>query len=72
MQDGTELGRTAKQFMDEGGLVREVIIGVIGERVEGPESADGFILDGFPRTNARLRRSARRWTSSVARSRRSS
>jgi adenylate kinase len=49
--EGTELGRTAKQYMDSGDLVPdEVIIGVIGERVEGPEAADGFILDGFPRT----------------------
>jgi adenylate kinase len=51
VQDGTELGITAKRFMDEGGLVPdEVIIGVIAARVEGPDSADGFILDGFPRT----------------------
>ncbi len=49
--DGTQLGVTAKKYMDEGGLVPdEVIIGVIGERVEGPDAADGFILDGFPRT----------------------
>ncbi len=51
VKDGTELGITAKRFMDEGGLVPdEVIIGVIAARVEGPDSADGFILDGFPRT----------------------
>jgi adenylate kinase len=49
--EGTELGQTAKRYMDAGELVPdEVIIGVIGERVERPESADGFILDGFPRT----------------------
>jgi len=49
--DGTELGATAKEFMDRGDLVPdEVIIGVIAERVESPEAADGFILDGFPRT----------------------
>lgn len=49
--EGSELGQTAKKFMDEGGLVPdEVIIGVIAERVEDPEAADGFILDGFPRT----------------------
>jgi adenylate kinase len=49
--DGTGLGETAKRYMDAGDLVPdEVIIGVIGERVERPESADGFILDGFPRT----------------------
>ena len=51
VSEGTELGQTAKQYMDDGGLVPDdVIIGVIGERVEGPEAADGFILDGFPRT----------------------
>lgn len=49
--EGTELGRTAKEYMDRGDLVPdEVIIAVIGERVERPEAADGFILDGFPRT----------------------
>ena len=51
VKDGTELGQTAKEYMDRGDLVPdEVIIGVIGERVENPEAADGFILDGFPRT----------------------
>ena len=51
VSEGTELGRTAKEYMDAGDLVPdEVIIGVIGERVEDPEAADGFILDGFPRT----------------------
>lgn len=47
----TELGRTAKQYMDQGDLVPdEVVIGLIAERIQGPEAADGFILDGFPRT----------------------
>jgi adenylate kinase len=51
VRDETELGRTAKEYMDRGDLVPdEVIIGVIAERVENPEAADGFILDGFPRT----------------------
>ena len=51
VRDGTELGRTAQEYMDKGDLVPdEVIIGVIGERVEAPEAGDGFILDGFPRT----------------------
>jgi adenylate kinase len=49
--EGTELGQTAQKYMNEGGLVPDdVIIGVIAERVEGPDAADGFILDGFPRT----------------------
>jgi adenylate kinase len=53
VRDGTELGREAKQYMDRGDLVPdEVIIGMIAERVESAEAADGFILDGFPRTAA--------------------
>lgn len=51
VRDETELGRTAKEYMDRGDLVPdEVIIGVIAERVSDHEAADGFILDGFPRT----------------------
>jgi adenylate kinase len=48
---GTELGRSAKEYMDRGDLVPdEVIVGMIGERIDSEEAADGFILDGFPRT----------------------
>jgi adenylate kinase len=37
--------------MDRGDLVPdEVIVGMIGERIDSSEAADGFILDGFPRT----------------------
>jgi adenylate kinase len=51
VRDGTDLGREAKEYMDRGDLVPdEVIVGVIAERVASPEAADGFILDGFPRT----------------------
>jgi adenylate kinase len=51
VREGTELGLQAKEYMDRGDLVPdEVIVGVIGERVADPEAADGFILDGFPRT----------------------
>ena len=51
VREGTEIGKQAKEYMDRGDLVPdEVIIGVIGERVEGEEASDGFILDGFPRT----------------------
>ena len=51
VREGTELGRKAKEYMDAGDLVPdEVIIGVIAERIQGDEAADGFILDGFPRT----------------------
>jgi adenylate kinase len=49
--DGTELGKKAKEYMDNGDLVPdEVIIGVILEEVESQAAADGFLLDGFPRT----------------------
>ena len=51
VRDETELGRKAKEYMDRGDLVPDdVIIGVIAERVASHEAADGFILDGFPRT----------------------
>lgn len=51
VRDETELGRMAKEYMDRGDLVPdEVIVGAIGERIDSPEAADGFILDGFPRT----------------------
>ena len=53
VRDGTDLGRQAKEYMERGDLVPDdVIIGMIAERVESPEAADGFILDGFPRTTA--------------------
>jgi adenylate kinase len=51
VREGTEIGRQAKEYMDRGDLVPdEVIVGVIAERIDQPEAADGFILDGFPRT----------------------
>jgi len=51
VREGTELGRAAKGYMDRGDLVPdEVIVGMIGQRIDSPEAADGFILDGFPRT----------------------
>ena len=51
VRDETELGKSAKAYMDAGDLVPdEVIVGVIAERIDSEEAADGFILDGFPRT----------------------
>jgi adenylate kinase len=51
VRDQTELGRTAKEYMDRGDLVPDkVIVGVIAERIDSEEAGDGFILDGFPRT----------------------
>jgi len=51
VKEGTEIGNQVKEFMDRGDLVPDdVIIGVIAERLQQEEAADGFILDGFPRT----------------------
>ena len=51
--NGTDLGRKAKQYMDEGNLVPdELILGIVAERVAQPDCQNGFILDGVPRTLA--------------------
>jgi adenylate kinase len=53
VREGTDIGSQAKEYMDRGDFVPdEVMVGVIAERVDQPEAADGFILDGFPRTIA--------------------
>jgi adenylate kinase len=53
VREGTELGRRAKQYMDRGDLVPdEVVIAMVMDRITEPDCADGFILDGFPRTVA--------------------
>lgn len=47
----TELGLAAKAIMDAGDLVgNEIMIGLVRERIAMPDAADGFVLDGFPRT----------------------
>lgn len=51
VREGTDLGLKAKAFMDRGDLVPDdVIIGMILDCVSGGSCADGFLLDGFPRT----------------------
>lgn len=48
---GTEVGREAKSIMEAGNLVSdEIIIRIVAERIDQPDCAGGFILDGFPRT----------------------
>ncbi|WP_259780380.1 adenylate kinase [Aestuariispira ectoiniformans] len=50
---GSEIGRKAKAIMDAGKLVDdETMIGIISDRLDQPDLANGFILDGFPRTVA--------------------
>ncbi|OGA54844.1 MAG: adenylate kinase [Betaproteobacteria bacterium RIFCSPLOWO2_12_FULL_62_13] len=47
---GTPLGLEAKRYMDEGALVPDhVVIELVKQRVEEPDCAKGFIVDGFPR-----------------------
>ena len=51
--NGTDLGKKAKQYMDEGNLVPdELILGIVADRVSQDDCANGFILDGVPRTLA--------------------
>jgi adenylate kinase len=52
VKDETDLGKEAKAYMDRGDLVPDdVIIGVILDRLAEPDTGDGFLLDGFPRTD---------------------
>ena len=53
---GSELGRRAKAAMDAGELVSdEIVLGMIRDRLQEPDTAAGFILDGFPRNLAQAR-----------------
>ena len=50
-KEGTELGKTAKSYIDEGKLVPdEIVIGIIKEYLTSDACKNGFILDGFPRS----------------------
>ncbi|MEE1144520.1 MAG: adenylate kinase [Acutalibacteraceae bacterium] len=51
MKNGTEMGTKAQEFVQKGELVPDdVVIGIIKERLQESDCANGFILDGFPRT----------------------
>jgi adenylate kinase len=51
VRSGSELGRRAKEIMDTGSLLPDdVVIGIVRARLGQPDCAQGFILDGFPRT----------------------
>jgi adenylate kinase len=53
---GSPVGRQAQAYMDRGELVPDaVVIGVAEERLRQADAADGFVLDGFPRTAAQAR-----------------
>ena len=51
IKNGTELGKKAKKYMDEGGLVPdELVCDLVVDRISQDDCTNGFILDGFPRT----------------------
>jgi adenylate kinase len=51
--NGTEVGLKAKAIMDSGGLVSDDVVNqIVSERIDEPDAAKGFILDGYPRTVA--------------------
>ena len=51
VEAGTELGKEAKKIMDAGGLISdEIITGMVKERVQEADCANGYLLYGFPRT----------------------
>ena len=53
VKEGTELGKKADGYMKSGALVPdELVIAMVIERIARPDCADGFMLDGFPRTRA--------------------
>ena len=53
MKNGTDLGKQVKSCMDSGALVPDrLVLGIVAERTKQPDCANGFILDGVPRTLA--------------------
>lgn len=51
IKEGTELGKAAKSFIDKGLLVPDgVVINIVKDRLQQDDCANGYILDGFPRT----------------------
>src|SRR3954464_8516622 len=52
VKEGTDLGKIAEPLMKLGQLVPDdVVIGMILERIAKPDAANGFMLDGYPRTS---------------------
>ena len=75
VKNGTPTGLKAKEYMDAGKLVPdEVIIGIINDRLQEPDCANGYILDGVPRTIAQaeaMEQASMQWWPSRSLTRRS-
>jgi len=51
LKDGTDLGKNAQSYLDQGNLVPdEIVINMVGEKIDQTSDSAGFIFDGFPRT----------------------
>ncbi len=51
IKEGTELGKKAKAYMDQGALVPdELVVDLVADRLKQPDCEKGYVLDGFPRT----------------------
>ena len=51
LKEGTEMGKLAQKYMDEGNLVPdEVVIGMVDDRIKEQDESNGYLFDGFPRT----------------------
>lgn len=56
IKEGTEVGKLAEKYINEGKLVPdEVIVEIVKQRLSQPDCEKGFILDGFPRTTAQAK-----------------
>ena len=59
---GTLVGLKAKDVMARGELVSDdIVVGIVSDRIDEPDATKGFVLDGFPRTPPRRRRSTGSW-----------
>ena len=64
IKEGTELGKKAKTYMDQGLLVPdELVVDLVVDRVNQEDCKNGYVLDGFPRTFLRQKHLIKHWQS---------